>query len=165
MRRELELARRLHTLEVLGEAVGAMKTLSAHHYREVRGAVEPARAYREGIERIVGWAGAHLGAGEGGAGLIIIGAELGLCGGYNARVVEVAPSAVPSSVRGPPSASGTVPPRFSGAWTLGSRGRIRDPRALEDSRACSSSSGKKCCPPTSRGGSPASTSCRAPSWG
>lgn len=88
MKREVELKRRLRSLHALGEAVGAMKSLSAHHFREARGAVEPARAYRTGVERIVGFAGANLGAGHGAAGLLVIGAELGLCGGYNATMIE-----------------------------------------------------------------------------
>lgn len=88
MRREIELKRRLRSLQALGEAVGAMKSLSAHHFREARNAVQPSRVYREGVERILEWAGATLGAGQGPAGLLVIGAELGLCGGYNAQVVE-----------------------------------------------------------------------------
>jgi len=88
MKRELELRRRMHSLQALEEAVSAMKSLSAHHFREARKAVEPARAYREGIERILGWVGTTLAAGEGPAGLLVIGSELGLCGSYNARVVE-----------------------------------------------------------------------------
>jgi F-type H+-transporting ATPase subunit gamma len=87
VKREVELKRRLRSLQSLGEAVGAMKSLSAHHFRETRNAVEPARIYRQGVERICGWAGATLGAGGGAAGLLVIGAELGLCGGYNAQVV------------------------------------------------------------------------------
>lgn len=87
MKREVELKRRLQSLTALGEAVGAMKNLSAHHFREARAAVEPARSYREGVERILEWAGGTLPAGDGPAGLLIIGGELGLCGGYNARVV------------------------------------------------------------------------------
>lgn len=88
MKREVELKRRLQTLHSLGEAVGAMKSLSAHHFRETRKSVEPARAYRDGVQSILGVVGASLTGGEGGAGLLIIGAELGLCGGYNAQVVD-----------------------------------------------------------------------------
>lgn len=87
MKREHELERRLRSLRALGEAIGAMKNLSAQHYREIRGAVEPAREYRSGIERIRQWTGAELPAGGGTAGLLVIGAELGLCGGYNVQVV------------------------------------------------------------------------------
>jgi len=87
MKREQDLLRRLRSLETLGEAVGAMKSLSAHHFRETRSAVEPARAYRSGVTRILARSGGALAAGGGGAGLLVIGGELGLCGGYNARVV------------------------------------------------------------------------------
>ena len=40
------------------------------------------------MERILGWAGASLPGGDGEAGLLIIGAELGLCGSYNSHLVE-----------------------------------------------------------------------------
>jgi F-type H+-transporting ATPase subunit gamma len=65
-----------------------MKSLSAHHFREARAALEPSRAYGEGVERVVAKTGAWLPAGDGLAGLLVIGAELGLCGSYNARVAE-----------------------------------------------------------------------------
>lgn len=87
MKREYDLQRRLRSLQTLSEAVGAMKSLSAHHFLEARNAVEPARAYRQGVERIVAWAAATLTAGGGPAGLLIIGAELGLCGSYNAQLI------------------------------------------------------------------------------
>lgn len=87
MKRGVELERRLRTLTSLREAVGALKSLSAHHFRGARRAVEPAASYRQGIERIVHGTGAALGAGDGAAGLLVIGGELGLCGGYNAQVV------------------------------------------------------------------------------
>lgn len=87
MKREYELRRRLRSLQALGEAVSAMKSLSAHHFRETRKAVEPARAYRAGVERILAWTGASLAGGDGPTGLLIIGGELGLCGGYNAQLV------------------------------------------------------------------------------
>lgn len=88
MKREAELERRLRSLRALGEAVTAMKSLSAHHFREARAAVAEARAYREGVDRILDWTGAPIAAGEGGAGLLVVGAELGLCGGHDARIVE-----------------------------------------------------------------------------
>jgi F-type H+-transporting ATPase subunit gamma len=67
-----------------------MKSLSAHHLRETRNAVEPARIYREGIEPIVASSGATLGPGSGPAGLLVIGGELGLCGDYNSRLIAAA---------------------------------------------------------------------------
>jgi F-type H+-transporting ATPase subunit gamma len=89
MKREIELKGRLRSLEALGEAVSAMKSLSAHHLREARNSVQPARRYRDGVAQILEWAGATLTAGDGGAGLLVIGAELGLCGGYNAHLIEL----------------------------------------------------------------------------
>jgi F-type H+-transporting ATPase subunit gamma len=88
VKRELELRHRLQSLRALGEAVGAMKSLSAHHFREARQAVEDVRQYRDGVVRISGTVGAALPAGQDGAGLVVIGAELGLCGSYNSRIVE-----------------------------------------------------------------------------
>lgn len=90
MKREADLRRRLRTLETLRGAVGAMKSLSAHHLREARTSVEPARIYRRGVERISSWSGARIAAGRGAAGLLVIGGELGLCGSYNARLVAAA---------------------------------------------------------------------------
>jgi F-type H+-transporting ATPase subunit gamma len=87
VKREQQLRQRLQSLDSLGEAIDAMKNLSARHYREMRVAVGPAHVYREGIERILSWTGAELPAGDGPAGLLVIGAELGLCGAYNAHVV------------------------------------------------------------------------------
>ncbi|MCB9569112.1 MAG: F0F1 ATP synthase subunit gamma [Myxococcales bacterium] len=86
MKRELELGRRLHSLETLGDAVSAMKSLSAHHFRETRDALEPARTYREGVLRLAEATGAELPAGDGPIGLLVIGAELGLCGSYNSSI-------------------------------------------------------------------------------
>jgi F-type H+-transporting ATPase subunit gamma len=88
MKREVELRRRLRSLEGLGEMVGALKSLSAHHFRELRKSVRPAREYREGIEEILKVSGASLPGGTGPAGLLVIGGELGLCGSYNAEVVQ-----------------------------------------------------------------------------
>jgi F-type H+-transporting ATPase subunit gamma len=89
MRREAELKDRLRSLDALREAVSAMKSLSAHHFREARSAVEPARLYREGIARMGGFENV-LAPGTHGTGLLVIGAELGLCGSYNHQIVEAA---------------------------------------------------------------------------
>lgn len=89
MKRAVELERKLHSLGALGEAFGAMKSLSAHHFREAREAVAPARTYRDGVERMLVWSGAAIPSGDGAAGLLILGAELGLCGSYNSRLIEV----------------------------------------------------------------------------
>jgi F-type H+-transporting ATPase subunit gamma len=78
----------LRSLQTLGDTVRAMKSLSARHFREARNEVAPCRAYREGVERILARTGATLVAGSGPAGLLVIGSELGLCGGYNVRLVR-----------------------------------------------------------------------------
>jgi len=88
MKREVELKRKLRSLKALGQAVGALKSLSAHHFRQARQSVEPARAYRDGVGRILEWSGATFRSGDGAAGLLIVGAELALCGGYNTQLVE-----------------------------------------------------------------------------
>lgn len=90
MKRSAELQKRLHALEALGDAVSAMKSISAHAVQEARSAVEPARAYQQGVARIVQQSGVSWPAGRGPVGLLIIGAELGLCGGYNAQLVAAA---------------------------------------------------------------------------
>jgi F-type H+-transporting ATPase subunit gamma len=87
VKRERELTGRLRSLDALAEAVSAMKSLSAHHLRESRAALDRARPYRDGVERIAAAAGAHLPTGAGATGLVVLGAELGLCGGYHARLV------------------------------------------------------------------------------
>jgi F-type H+-transporting ATPase subunit gamma len=90
VKREAELRRRLHVLRALRETIGAMKSLSAHHLRATRAAVAPAREYRAATLRILQGTQARLAAGSGEAGLLVIGAELGLCGAYNAQVARAA---------------------------------------------------------------------------
>ncbi|HSB20586.1 MAG TPA: FoF1 ATP synthase subunit gamma [Anaeromyxobacteraceae bacterium] len=90
MRQRQELERRLRSLEALGATVGAMKSLSAHHFREIRASVEPARLYRQGIDRMIEWSRPAPVEGAGPQGLIVLGSELGLCGAYNARVAGAA---------------------------------------------------------------------------
>jgi len=90
VKRTLDLQRRLRSLEALGEAVTAMKSLSAHHFRETRTVLAPARQYRAGIDHLLESTGAFLPAGGGPCGLVVIGSELGLCGGYNSQLVAMA---------------------------------------------------------------------------
>lgn len=90
MKREHELRDRLRSLEALGAAVTAMKSLSAHHFREARAGLEPARRYRDGIDRVVAQIGPSLPAGDGPGGLLVVGSELGLCGAYNAHLLAAA---------------------------------------------------------------------------
>ena len=90
MKREHDLRQRLRSLEALGAAVTAMKSLSAHHFREARAGLQAMRGYRDGVGRVVVEIGASLPAGDGPSGLLVIGSELGLCGGYNAHLVAAA---------------------------------------------------------------------------
>ena len=53
MKHGQDLKRRLHTLETLSEAVTAMKSLAAHHFRKSREGLPAAHAYREGIEEVI----------------------------------------------------------------------------------------------------------------
>jgi F-type H+-transporting ATPase subunit gamma len=88
MKRERELERRVRALESLRDAIGAMKSLSARHFREIRAAIEPARAYREGVDRITSVTSVGVPAGDCPPGLVLVGGELGLCGGYNAEMAR-----------------------------------------------------------------------------
>jgi F-type H+-transporting ATPase subunit gamma len=67
-----------------------MKSLSAHQFREARAALAATRAYRDGVGRLASSSGAFLPAGEGPAGVVLVGAELGVCGGYNAELASFA---------------------------------------------------------------------------
>jgi F-type H+-transporting ATPase subunit gamma len=89
MKREQALRRQLSSLRMLGEAVTAMKSLSAHHLRMARAGLASARAYREGIDRLLASTGiaqatpvAHAPA------LLLFAADLGLCDGYTQRLVD-----------------------------------------------------------------------------
>jgi F-type H+-transporting ATPase subunit gamma len=87
MKRERSLRRRLHSLETLSEAISAMKSLSAHHFRSARAALPAARAYREGIDQALATIGLHQPESSGNA-ILLIGADLGLCGGYNSQLAS-----------------------------------------------------------------------------
>lgn len=91
MKREQQLHRRLHTLHALNEAVSAMRSLSAHHFRLSRQALPAARAYRDEIETALAEAGVQQGLGfVAPPGLLLIVSDLGLCGDYNTQLVEAA---------------------------------------------------------------------------
>ncbi len=82
-----QLERRLRTLNTLHEAVSAMKSLSAHHFRLCRNALAPARAYRTQVERAALEAGLHQPPPAPSAtGLLVVASDLGLCADYNARL-------------------------------------------------------------------------------
>jgi F-type H+-transporting ATPase subunit gamma len=78
-------------LDVLGEVVNAMKSLSAHHVRAARAGLSAARAYRDGVDEVIASIGiAQAAPLKGTAAVLLIAADLGLCNGYNARLVETA---------------------------------------------------------------------------
>ena len=91
MKREHTLRRTLDSLGMLGEAINAMKSLSAHHLRTARAGLSAARAYRDGIDQVIAAAGiAQLAPQDGAPAVLLLAADLGLCDGYNARLVEAA---------------------------------------------------------------------------
>jgi F-type H+-transporting ATPase subunit gamma len=91
MKREHSLRRRLRSLETLSEAVGAMKSLSAHHLRSARAALPAARAYRQGIDDALAVIGLHQRESPGDApAILLVAADLGLCGGYNSQLAAAA---------------------------------------------------------------------------
>lgn len=91
MKRELALRRQLASLDMLRDAVNAMRSASAHHVREAREGLPAARAYRQGIDALLGSTGLAQGPPVVRApALLLIGSDLGFCDGYNARLVEAA---------------------------------------------------------------------------
>jgi F-type H+-transporting ATPase subunit gamma len=91
VKREQALRRQLASLSTLEEAINAMKSLSAHHLRTSRTGLLPARAYRDGIDAAIAAADIRqaLPARDVPA-LLLIAADLGLCDGYNVRLVDAA---------------------------------------------------------------------------
>lgn len=91
MRREPALRRRLRSLGTLSQAISAMKSLSAHHFRQARAQLSPAQAYRAGLERtLAGMALDFPGPRAAPIGLVLVASDLGVCGSYNSRLVEAA---------------------------------------------------------------------------
>ncbi|MEZ6144711.1 MAG: FoF1 ATP synthase subunit gamma [Planctomycetaceae bacterium] len=91
MKRQQFLRHRLQMLSALSDAVGAMRSLSAHHFRRSRQALASAREYRMEMNEIISDIGIHqqLHAGVP-AGLMVIASDLGLCGDYNSRLSRLA---------------------------------------------------------------------------
>jgi F-type H+-transporting ATPase subunit gamma len=87
---EKTLRRRLRSQETLLEAVSAMKSLSAHHFRLSRAALLAAREYRSGIEAIVNAVQFPEPLMTGRSALLLIGTDRGLCGGYTSQVSDFA---------------------------------------------------------------------------
>lgn len=91
MKRENVLRQKLESLETLAEAVGAMKSLSAHQFRRARAALSAARTYRERIDDILARIGVRQSMASGtGHGILLVASDLGLCGGYNSRLADAA---------------------------------------------------------------------------
>ena len=69
----------------------AMKSLSAHHFRSARAALPAAHAYRQGIDDALAVIGLHQRKWPGDAtAILVIAADLGLCGGYNSQLAAAA---------------------------------------------------------------------------
>lgn len=93
MKRQQSLQHRLQTLSALQDAVGAMRSLSAHHFRRARQSLQAARTYRSEMDTIVAEIGIHqrphLDRADG---LLVVASDLGLCGDYNSRLAQLAVS-------------------------------------------------------------------------
>ncbi|MEZ6133372.1 MAG: FoF1 ATP synthase subunit gamma [Pirellulaceae bacterium] len=91
MKRQQFFQHRLQTLSALSDAVGAMRSLSAHHFRRARQALPAARQYRKEMNTVVSEIGIyqplHAGAPTG---MLVISSDLGLCGDYNSRLSHLA---------------------------------------------------------------------------
>ncbi|MAT16404.1 MAG: hypothetical protein CMJ46_14170 [Planctomyces sp.] len=91
MKPQKHFQHRLQTLSALHDAVGAMRSLSAHHYRQSRQALLPARQYREEINAVIAEIGINQSVNIGiPGGLLVIGSDLGLCGDYNSQISDAA---------------------------------------------------------------------------
>jgi F-type H+-transporting ATPase subunit gamma len=89
--RERVLERHLRTLGTLEEAVGALRSLSAQHFRAARAPLEAVRAYRDEVGRFLAVLEPAGTSSPGGpAGLVVVAADLGLVGDYTARLVREA---------------------------------------------------------------------------
>jgi F0F1-type ATP synthase gamma subunit len=103
MSRERTLQRRLVMLETLEEAVGALRSLSAQHFRATRALLPAVRAYRDEVQRFLGTLPTLRGrsASEGRTGIVLIAADLGLVGDYTTRLVREALALRAESAPGP----------------------------------------------------------------
>lgn len=94
MSRERALRQHLRALHTLDEAVGALRSLSAQHFRSARALLPAARAYRDEVAALLGVLG------PGGdlvspdpalpTGIVLVAADLGLVGDYTGRLVHEA---------------------------------------------------------------------------
>ena len=95
MSRERALRQRLQVLGTLYEAVNALRSLSAQHFRNARAALPAARAYRAAIEDVLGVLPEDATPPGDGVttGIVLVAADLGLCGDYVARLAAEAAAA------------------------------------------------------------------------
>jgi F0F1-type ATP synthase gamma subunit len=86
------LLRRLRTLGTLEEAVGALRALSAQHFRAARAPLAAVRAYRDEVRGFLGVLDGldPSSALEGPVGIVLVAADLGLVGDYTSRLVREA---------------------------------------------------------------------------
>jgi F0F1-type ATP synthase gamma subunit len=84
------LRQRLRTLGTLKEAVSALRSLSAQHFRAARAPLAAVRVYRDELQRFLGVVGASSADSvrEGPTGIVLVAADLGLVGDYTARLVR-----------------------------------------------------------------------------
>ena len=91
MKRQQYLKSRLQTLTALRDAVGAMRSLAAHHFRRARQALAAARQYRGEVNTIIAESGIHQTLHtDAPAALLVVASDLGLCGDYNSRLSRMA---------------------------------------------------------------------------
>ena len=103
MSRERVLQRRIRTLGTLEEAVGALRSLSAQHFRAARAPLAAVRTYRDEVQQFLGVLDGPAGAFacEGPTGIVLVAADLGLVGDYTARLVQEALALRAESEPGP----------------------------------------------------------------
>jgi len=90
MSRERVLQQHLRSLGTLQDAVGALRSLSAQHFRAARLPLAAVRTYRDEVEGFLGVLQRSDPAvrREGPTGIVLITADLGLVGDYTARLVR-----------------------------------------------------------------------------
>jgi len=90
--RERVLQRRLRALGTLSEAVGALRSLSAQHFRAARAPLAEVRRYRDEVGRMLAVldAAGPFGASPAPVGVVLVTADLGMVGDYTSRLVREA---------------------------------------------------------------------------
>jgi F-type H+-transporting ATPase subunit gamma len=91
VKRQQFFRHRLQTLSALHEAVAAMRSLSAHHFRCARQALPAARNYRDEMNSLVAEIGIRQSRSDSApTGLLIFASDLGLCGDFNSKLSQLA---------------------------------------------------------------------------